>query len=134
MPAHVIYPKVDELPAGFSKKWLQDILRRQMEFTGVIFSDDLSMEGASVMGTVVQGAQAAITAGCDAVLICNSPALAEQLLAHLQINEKLFAVSRKRLIRLFPTNPGYDWKTLQLEIQYAEAKMLLQSYGLISVE
>jgi beta-N-acetylhexosaminidase len=133
MPAHVIYPKVDEFPAGFSKKWLQDILRRQMGFTGVIFSDDLSMEGASVMGNVVQGAQAAIAAGCDAVLICNSPAQVDQLLAHLRINEKLFAVSKQRLIRLFPTNPRYDWKTLQQEIQYSEAKMLLQSHGLISI-
>jgi beta-N-acetylhexosaminidase len=133
MPAHVIYPRVDELPAGFSKKWLQDILRRQMEFTGVIFSDDLAMEGASVMGNVVQGAQAALEAGCDAVLICNRPELADQLLAHLQINEKLYTVSKKRLIRLFPSHPGYDWKTLQSEIQYSEAKMLLQSYGLIAV-
>jgi beta-N-acetylhexosaminidase len=133
MPAHVIYPRVDELPAGFSKKWLQDILRRQMEFTGVIFSDDLAMEGASVMGNVVQGAQAALEAGCDAVLICNRPELADQLLAHLQINEKLYTVSKKRLIRLFPSHPGYDWKTLQSEIQYSEAKMLLQSYGLIAI-
>ncbi len=133
MPAHVIYPQVDQFPAGFSKKWLQDILRRQIEFTGVIFSDDLSMEGASVMGDVVKGAQAALTAGCDAVLICNSPAKADQLLAHLRINEKLFAVSKARLKRLFPTNPGHDWKSLQMETQYAEAKMLLQSHGLIAV-
>jgi beta-N-acetylhexosaminidase len=133
MPAHVIYPKVDEFPAGFSKKWLQEILRRQMEFTGVIFSDDLSMVGASVMGNVVQGAQAALAAGCDAVLICNRPDLADQLLAHLKINEKLFSVSKKRLIRLFPADAAHDWKSLQLEIQYSEAKMLLQSYGLISI-
>lgn len=133
MPAHVIYPQVDRHPAGFSKKWLQDILRRQMEFTGVIFSDDLAMEGASVMGDVVQSGQAALEAGCDAILICNRPELADQLLAHLQINDKLFTVSRQRLKRLFPNNPGHDWRSLQLEIQYSEAKMLLQSFGLIAV-
>jgi beta-N-acetylhexosaminidase len=83
MPAHVIYPKVDAHPAGFSSKWLRQILRRQLNFDGMIFSDDLSMEGASVAGGVVERGAAALTAGCDMVLLCNAPEAAATLLDSL---------------------------------------------------
>ena len=98
MPAHVVYPKVDPNPAGFSPFWIQQILRKELNFNGTVFSDDLSMEGAASVGDFPERARLAQLAGCDMILVCNNPAAAEQVLDALPITHD--PVREQRLGRM----------------------------------
>jgi beta-N-acetylhexosaminidase len=138
MPAHVIYPKVDARPAGFSNKWLGDILRGQLRFNGAVFSDDLSMAGARMLDgqpvSPTQAAVAALNAGCDMVLLCNQStgegaeldALINGLTeAQLKGQWQPSDASEERRLALLPVSHATPWDDLMVQPAYMQALDLI---------
>jgi beta-N-acetylhexosaminidase len=124
MPAHVVYPRIDPLPAGYSRIWLREILRQRLGFQGVIFSDDLSMEGAKGAGGPVERGMAALAAGCDMVLVCNDRRAADQLLDGLKPHDD--PASSLRLVRMHGRHaPGHS--ELARSEEWSEAVRLIRN-------
>jgi beta-N-acetylhexosaminidase len=98
MVAHVLFPAVDPLPASFSRRWIEGVLRGQLGFTGLVMADDLTMAGAAAMGGPLERTEQALAAGCDVVLICNDRAGVERVVQELR--REIDPVAQLRLVRM----------------------------------
>jgi beta-N-acetylhexosaminidase len=122
MMAHVLFPAVDAVPASFSRRWVTEILRGELDFRGVVFADDLTMEGASVMGGVVARAEAALAAGCDILPVCNRRASVIELIDGL--HSRPGPASQMRILRM-RGREAPDRQTLLASREYQECRSWL---------
>jgi len=125
MPAHIVYEQCDSLPAGFSPFWIKEVLRDRFGFQGAILSDDLSMEGAAVIGDSLARAEAALSAGCDMVLVCNKPESVVQVIDGLKIEDD--PVRHMRLLRLHGRH-GTQREQLFANEEWKQAAQMVTKY------
>lgn len=130
MPAHVVYPKVDPQPAGFSRRWVEDILRGELGFTGAVFSDDLLMEGARGAGSVPDRAAAAFAAGCDFALVCSQPSAMDEALEQVRWTPGPHFAAR--FARLEPRGAAPSMQALRASEQYRRAQEDLAQLGALT--
>jgi beta-N-acetylhexosaminidase len=127
MPAHVVYSQVDSSPAGFSTVWLKQILREELEFDGIVFSDDLSMAGAKTAGGIVERTASALQAGCDMVLVCNDAEAVDTLCGNFSHNMPPVALAR--LARLHGRSGADSMVKLRENARYMDALHAIAGLG-----
>ncbi|WP_406827660.1 beta-N-acetylhexosaminidase [Microbulbifer sp. ARAS458-1] len=127
MPAHIRFARVDENPVGFSRFWLQEILRKRLKFDGVIFSDDLTMEGAGAAGGYRERIHAAMAAGCDMGVVCNNRAGAKEVLEALE-GFTPDPASSQRLERMRGRAKIQSWEALEASPRWQETRQWLASW------
>lgn len=125
MAAHVVYPDIDSTPAGFSRRWIGEILRGELDFQGVIFSDDLSMAAAEKAGGYVDRAALALEAGCDMVLVCNNERGCAQVLDQLQCTPD--PVSHLRVVRMHARH-RQSMEALRQDVRWGKAREQVRAY------
>jgi beta-N-acetylhexosaminidase len=125
MPAHVVYEKNDTLPAGFSPFWIQTVLRERLAFQGAILSDDLSMMGASIVGDSLARVEAALSAGCDMVLLCNHPENVPNIIDNLKVTSD--PIREMRLTRLHGRH-AMDRQELMASTEWHDAVNAVAAY------
>jgi len=125
MPAHVLYTKIDQQPAGFSHFWLHKILRQELGFQGAIFSDDLSMVGAEGAGNYIERAELAFKAGCEMLLVCNKPIAAEQVIEKLSVN---YSALRENHLLAMRGNPTFTPAELRQSVRWQNYTHQLSSF------
>lgn len=123
MPGHLLFPKVDSLPVGFSHIWLQGILREKLGFSGVVFSDDLSMAGAAASGSYAERAELALTAGCDLLLACNNREGTCEILKFLDSEDQ---GSGAEAVGLMQAKKHMDYQQVLTELNYDRAQQMMK--------
>jgi len=126
MMAHVLFPAVDQVPASFSRRWVTDILRGEFDFRGVVFADDLTMEGASAVGGIVERAEAALAAGCDVLPVCNRR---ESVIALLDGLRSVPGPASQARIRLMRGREALPRETLQASEAWRQGRVWLARCG-----
>ncbi|GLT13738.1 beta-N-acetylhexosaminidase [Vibrio algivorus] len=121
MPAHVVYPNYDEQPASGSPYWLKEVLRNQLDFKGIVFSDDLNMEGATIMGGPAERSLKSMQSGCDMVLMCNNRLSAVEVLDNLPIVEVPQAMNLLK-------QQSFSLKELQTTERWQKANRIMNLY------